>query len=171
MTSCPLYLTSLTLYLCRQTHPIDDITAIMSMTSHPVYLWHHIHYIYDIISTKYGITELSVHDATIGICMTSFGPIISDSTSTVSVITPRLSIIHLDFIYEYTATICMTSYELPMTSHPLFMISQHAMTPHTLYSCHHSRDACHRIPCSWTITYSLLIIPHLLSRLEWASPS
>ena len=36
-------------------------------------------------------------------------------------------------------TICMTSYELHMTLHPLFMISLHAMTSHPLYSCHHAR--------------------------------
>ena len=90
-------------------------------------------------------------------------PTISDSTSTVSLSS------HRDYrsynphcMYEYTATICMTSYELPMTSHPLFMISHHTMTSHPLYSCHHTLDTCHRIHCSWTITYSVLIISHLL---------
>ena len=58
MMSGPHYLTSLPLYLCHHTHPIDDITATICMTSHPVYLWHHIHNIYDIISTKYAITTL-----------------------------------------------------------------------------------------------------------------
>ena len=90
-------------------------------------------------------------------------PIISDSTCTVSLSShPDYRSYNPHFMYEYTATICMTSYELPMTPHPLFMISHHTMTSHPLYSCHHSRDACHRIPCSWTITYSLLIIPQLL---------
>ena len=72
MTSGPLYLTSLPLYLCHHTHPIDDITATICMTSHSVYLWHHIHYIYDIISTKYDITTLCVDDTILGICITSF---------------------------------------------------------------------------------------------------
>ena len=56
----------------------------------------------------------------------------------------------------------MKSFELHMTSLPLFMISHHAMTSHPLYSCHHTQDTCHRIHCSWTITYSVLIIPYLL---------
>ena len=64
MTSGPLYLTSFPLYLCLHTHSIDDITATICMTSHPVNLWHHIHYIYDIISTKYDIRTHCVDDAT-----------------------------------------------------------------------------------------------------------
>ena len=32
---------------------------------------------------------------------------------------------------------------------------------HTLYSCHHTQDTCHHIHCSWSITYSVLIIAHL----------
>ena len=46
------------LYHCHHTHPIDDITATICMTSLPVHLWHHIHFIYDIISTKNDITTL-----------------------------------------------------------------------------------------------------------------
>ena len=72
MASGPLYLTSLPLYLCHHTHPINDITATICMTSHPVYLWYHIHYIYDIISTKYDITTLCVDDTTLSLYMTSF---------------------------------------------------------------------------------------------------
>ena len=52
--------------------------------------------------------------------------------------------------------------ELHMTSLPLFMLSHHAMTSHPLYSCHHTQDTCLHIHCSWTVTYSVLIIPHLL---------
>ena len=37
-------------------------------------------------------------------------------------------------MHDNTATICMTWYELHMTSHPLYMISLHAMTSHTLYT-------------------------------------
>ena len=59
-------------------------------------------------------------------------------------------------------TICMTSYELHMKLHPLFMISLHTMTSHPMYLCHHTQDTCHLILCSWIVTYSVLIIPHLL---------
>ena len=58
--------------LCHDTHSIDDITATVCINTHPVYVRHHFHYIYDIISTKYDITILCVDDTTLGICMTSF---------------------------------------------------------------------------------------------------
>ena len=80
----------------------------------------------------------------------------------ISVITTRLSIIKPHCMYDNTATKCMTSYELPMTSHPLFIISYQGMTSHPLYPCHHTQDTCHRIHSSWTIRYSVLIITHLL---------
>ena len=32
---------------------------------------------------------------------------------------------------------------------------------HTLYSCHHTQDTCHRIQCFWALTYSLMNIAHL----------
>ena len=88
--------------------------------------------------------------------------IISDSTSTVSLSSlPENRSYNPHCMYDNTATICMTWYELHMTSHPLYMISLHAMTSHPLYLCHHTQDTCHRINCSWTIAYSVLIIPHL----------
>ena len=65
-------------------------------------------------------------------------------------------------MYDITATICMTSYELHMKSRLLFLISHNAMTSHELYSCHHTQDSCHRIQCSWTIIYGVLIIPQQL---------
>ena len=41
------------------------------------------------------------------------------------------------------------------------MISHHSMTSHPLYSCH-NKYIWNCIHCSWTITYSVLIIQHLL---------
>ena len=62
-------------------------------------------------------------------------PIISDSTSTVSVSSyPDYRSYNPYCMYDVTDTICMTSYELHMTSHPLFMITHHSMTSHPLYS-------------------------------------
>ena len=65
-------------------------------------------------------------------------------------------------MYDNTATLCMISCKLHMTWHPLFMISHHAITSHALYSCHHTQDTYHHIHCSWTNTYIVLNIPHLL---------
>ena len=82
MTSSPLYLTShyrwqvylilYPLYLCNHTHSINDITITLCLISHTVYMWHPIHFIYDIISTMYENTTLCVVDTTLGICVTSF---------------------------------------------------------------------------------------------------
>ena len=89
-------------------------------------------------------------------------PILSESTSTVSLsLHPNYRSYNPHCMYN-TATICMTSCKLHMTSHPLFMILHHAMTSHPLYSCHHTQDTCHRICCSWTNSYSVLTIPPLL---------
>ena len=143
--------------------------------SHPLYQWYNTQFIYDIISPVYMAqyvlyttphprfmtSEHSTHD--IKAIISHLTLIISDSPSTVS-----LSL-HSDYwsynpygMYGNTGTICMTSYELHMTLHPLFMISQHTMILHPLYSCHHTQDTWHCIHYSWTITSSVLIIPHLL---------
>ena len=90
-------------------------------------------------------------------------PIISDSTSTVSLSShPDYRSYNSHCMYDNTTTIYMISYELHMVSYPLFMISQHAMTSLQLYSCHHTQDTCHCIHCSSTITYNVLILPQLL---------
>ena len=143
--------------------------------SHPLYRWYNTHFIYDIPSTVYMAqyalymtshpwfmtSQQSTHD--IKAVISHLTPIISDSTSTVSLSShPDYRPCNPHCMYDNTATICMTSYELHMTSHPLFLISHHAMTSHPLYSCHHTQDTCHHIHCSWTITYNVLIIPHLL---------
>ena len=113
----------------------------------------------DISPTVYDITTLYPWHQTIISYLT---PFISDSTSTVSLSShPDYQSYNPHFMYNIVK-ICRTSFELHMTSLPLFMISHHAMTSHSLYSCHHTQDTCHRIHSSWTVTYSVLIIPHLL---------
>ena len=58
--------------MCHHSQPIDDITATIWKVLHAVYLWYHIPYVFDKISTKYDITTLCVYVTTLGICMTSF---------------------------------------------------------------------------------------------------
>ena len=147
----------------------------VSVLSHPLYRWYNTHSIYDITSTVYMaqyalcmtylpwfmISQHFTHD--IKAIISHLTLIISDSISTVSLSShPDYWSYNPHFMYDNTATIFMTSYELHMTSYPLFMISHHAVTSHPLYSCQHTQDTCHRIHCSWTITYSVLILPHLL---------
>ena len=78
---------------------------------------------------------------------------------------------HTYYLCDIKPTICMTTYEFYVTSQPIFMTSQDSthditstqfMTSHPLCSCHHTQYNCHFIHCSCTITYSVLIIPHLL---------
>ena len=147
----------------------------VSVWSHSLYQWYNTHSIYGITSTvhmaQYALymtshppfmtSQHSTHD--IKVIISHLTPITSDSTSTVSLSTlPDYRSYNPNCMYDNTAAICMTSYELHMTLYPLFMISHHAMTSHPLYSCHHTQGTCHCIHCSWTITYSVLIIPHLI---------
>ena len=145
----------------------------VSVWSHPLYWWYNTlylwHYIYCIYGTIYTVYDIS---PTIYVITTLYSLhqsyYISPHTNyiwqhihCITVIPLRLLIIQPLCIYDNTATICMTSYELHVTSHPLLMISHHAMTSHPLYSCHDTEDTCHPNHCSWTITYSVLIIPNL----------
>ena len=114
LTSHPLYLTLGSLYLCHHTHSINDITANICMISHPVYMWHNIHYIYDIIPTMYNITILCVDDTTLGMCMTSFE---LQKTS--------------HPLYHTKPQYLFVTSTSGMTSHPLYQ------TSHSLYLCHH----------------------------------
>ena len=133
----------------------------VSVWSHPLYQWYNTHSIYDITSTvnmaqyalymtshpRFMTSQHSTHD--IKAIISHLTLIISDSTSTVSLSSlPDYRSYNPHCMYDNTATKCMTSYELHMASHPLFMISLHAMTSHPLYLCHHTQDICHRIHCS-----------------------
>ena len=85
---------------------------------------------------RFMTSQHSTHD--IKATISHLTSIICESTSTVSLSSHtdhRLYNPHC--MYDHTATLCMISYELHMTSHPLFMISHHAMKSHPLYSCHH----------------------------------
>ena len=46
MRTQQLYLTWYPMYLCNQTHLIDDITPYVHMKSHPLHVWHHRHFIW-----------------------------------------------------------------------------------------------------------------------------
>ena len=110
---------------------------------------------------RFMTSQHSIHD--IKAIISDLTQIISDSISTVTLSS------HQDYqsynpycMYDKTAKICMTLYELHITTYTLYMISHHGMTSHPLCSCHHTQYNCHFIHCSCTITYSVLIIPHLL---------
>ena len=97
-------------------HYMCDITECL-------YLWHHTLYVYD-ISTLYDITHSVM--TTQPLC--NFTATMSDITPTVSVPShPVDQFYQAQCMYDITTTICMTSYALNMTSHPLFRASHHFM--------------------------------------------
>ena len=135
------------MYLCNHTHSIN-ITATLCMISHTVYMWHPIHYIYDIMSTMYDNTRLCVFDATLGIGVTSFAllmishplyhnkprflwcpihfrhdmtPTVSDTTPSVSLSSQPHFVITYPLFYDIIPTLCVTPYALHITSYQLLM--------------------------------------------------
>ena len=140
-----------TLYQWYNTHSIYDITFTVYMAHYALYMTSH---------PRFMTSQHSTHD--INVFISHLTLIISDSSSSVSLLShPDYRSYNPHCMYDNTATICLTFYELQITSHPLFMISHHAITSHPLYSCHHTQDTCHHIHSSWAITYSVLIIAHL----------
>ena len=134
MPSCALYMTP---YPPFKKHPL------VFMTSHALYWWHHMHYIWHVIycvwyhihymcditqclylwhhtlyvydiSTLYGITHSVM--TTQPLC--NFTATMSDIIPTVSLSSHIMYQFYpTQCMYDITATICMTSYALPMTSH------------------------------------------------------
>ena len=129
----PLYYTSCPLYLCHHRNSIDDITATICMISHPVYVRHSVHYIYDIVPTTYDITTLCVDYTTLGLCMTSFG--LQKTSHRLYHTKPQSSLLHMHFrhdipppVSDIAPTLCLSSQTLQwyhthycMTSHPIYM--------------------------------------------------
>ena len=114
------------------------------MTSHP----------------RFMTSQHSIHD--IKAIISHITLIICDSTSTLFLSSHPDYRSYIPLCMYNKASICKTSYELHMTSHPLLMISHHTMMSYPLYSCHHTQYTFHGIQCCCTIAYSVLIIPHLL---------
>ena len=112
---------------CVNTTTIYDITLFMSVSvwSHPLYQWYNTHSIYDITytvyiaqyalymtsHTRFMTSQHSTHD--IKAIISHLTPIISDSTLTVSLSShPDYWSYNPHCMYDNTATICMTSFEL-----------------------------------------------------------
>ena len=86
-----------------------------------LYLWHGTHYVYD-ISTLYGVTHSVM--TTLPLC--NFTATMSDVTPTESVSShPVDQFYHTQCMCEITATMCMTSYAWNETSHSQFRTSHH----------------------------------------------
>ena len=152
MTSSPQYLTSRPLYLCHHTHHIDDITATIWMVLHPVYLWHHIPYVFgkisakvwhhntlcwchhtrhmcDILCTADDITYTLSHQTTVFMMSHPLQswhhtPCIRHCTHCRFVITTSPVILH-PLLNDITPSFCVTSHALYRSSHLILMSSQY----------------------------------------------
>ena len=120
--TCPLLMTSLALYmtchlLCMISHSLYawHHTMPVSLTSHTLCLWH-IHFIWH---------HTQCYDKP-PLC--NFKATMSDITPTVSVSShPVDQLYQTQYMYAITATMCITSYALQVTSHPQFRTSHHFM--------------------------------------------
>ena len=134
------------LYRWYHSHYMYDITSSICETFCPLFLWHHIHYVwphnpvcwlhhtwhmYDIICTGEDVTTTLSHQATI--FMTSHQlqawhdtSCIRHRTNCIFVITTSPLISH-PVLNDITPTICVMSYALYITSHPI-LISSHYST-------------------------------------------
>ena len=121
---------------CHHTHSIDDIIATVCMTSHPVYVWHHVQYIYDIISTKYDITTLCVDDTTLGIWMTYFA--LQMTMHTLYKSKPQYLWYDIHFRHDNTAPVSDIAPTISMSSNHLhWHLTHFCMTSHPPSVWHH----------------------------------
>ena len=93
----------------------------------------------------------------------------SDITPTVSVSSPPLDQFYQpQYMYAITATMCMTSYALQVTSHPQFRTSHHFMmsgplylTSLPLYLCHHTHPVDDITATIWMNSHSVYLWHHI----------
>ena len=128
------------------------------MTWDLFYLWKYMHCIWHLTHDLWHLNTLSNASGYYISYQTEY---IWQHTHCISVFTPRLSIIKPHCVYDNTGTICMTSCEYIW--HHIHSLWYHTMLwhSHTLYSCLHTQDTCHRIHCCWALTYSVLNIAYL----------
>ena len=114
------------------------------MVSHPVYLWHHIPCIYDIISTEYDITTLYVDDTTLGICVTSFA--LQMASHTLYHTNPEYLWYHIHFRHDITPPHSYITPTISLSSQPLHLYHTHIwMTSHPASLWHHMHCIEHHI--------------------------
>ena len=142
------------------------------MVSHPVYMWHHIPYIYEIISTKYDITTLCVGDTTLGICVTSFP--LQMTSHTLYHPKPQNLWCHIHFRHDFTSHVSDTAPTLSLSSQPLhwyhtnFWITSHPLSVwhHMHYIYHHIQSLCHHTTLFMT-SQPLYVKPHPVCRATY----
>ena len=99
------------------------ISHPVSVTSHPLYLWHN--------TTKYDITALCVDDATLGICMTSFA--LQMTMHPLYHTKPQYLWCHIHLRYDTTAPVLDIAPTVSVSSNRLhWHLTHFCMTSHSL---------------------------------------
>ena len=182
MTTPWLYLTWYRIYLCYQTHLIDDMTPYVRMKSHPLHAWHHRHYIWHHIHSCWQHTIVCMSWHTLCLwnhmhekwCLTccvydylssipGVKPVKTAISSTLYAITPSQSkTSHLLCKASQVAYVC---HEMHSTGHHIHTLSQQRlvfMTLHALYSVHHMHYIWQRIYSVWCEIHYIWYITHWL---------
>ena len=146
ITSQPLCLTSHPLNLCHHTQWINFIKPSVCMTSQSLCVWYHMHYKWHHIHnwghhTTLCMTSDPLYLTSLPLYLCHHTHPINDSTATIC-LTSHLVYLwhHTHYIYDIMSTrydittlcvddtmlgICMTSFELQMTTHPLHHTKPH----------------------------------------------
>ena len=154
-----------------------DITYSIHVTSYPLYLWHHIHCVWqhktvccwyhtrhmcDIICTAADITSTLSTQTTVFMMSHPLQawhrtPCISRSTHCIFVI--KISaLISNPLLYNITPTFCVTSYALYLTSHPIIMSSHYCTYDITASIWNHIQYVAQHIHYIWDITASICVL-------------
>ena len=166
------------------------------MTSYPLYIWYHIHYVWqhnivccwyhtqhmcDIICTTDDITYTLTHQTTVFMMSHPLrawhhNHRIKHRTHCVFVITTS-PMISYPLFFDIIPTICVTSYELYITSYPMLMSSHYCnyditasvyettsnmRATYTLNMWHHSHYLCHHTHCIDNITPTICATSYAL---------
>ena len=128
-------------YIRHRVHCICVITPTLSMISQPLYVWYHIQYMWDILSTLFMISY--------PLCMTSQPCVLIIPHSAyvwhhlhyrrchIHSITPSHN------LYDFKSTSGMTSHSLNQTSHQLYLCHHNFSTDRTpTFVWHHTHYVC-----------------------------
>ena len=149
-----------------------DIVSTISVPSHPVYLWHRIHYIYDITSSKYDITTLFVDDTTLGICITSFE--LQMTSHPLYHIKPQYLLCHIHFRHDITDPVLDITPPVSLSlqtlhwyhTHYCMTSHLHSVWVHIHYIYHDIQSLCHHTTALMT-SQPLYMKPHPVCRATY----
>ena len=164
-----LYLTWYPLYLCNQTHLIDDITPYIHMKTQPLHAWHHRHFMWHHIHSfwQHTIVWMSWHTLCLWnnmhyICchpycvhdysssIPGLKAITTAISSTLYVITPSWSkTSHLLCKTSQVAYVCHYMHYTWHHIHTLWPQPLEFITSHATYSLHHTHYIWHLIYSVW----------------------